>query len=175
MNRLLPALAVVALVLCAGFAAERYLKMAEAQEALDASILGLTEAQALSARHPEVFGAAGDSQQVSLKPLVQETGARHGIALAFLTETEKESGDGIRERSVLCRAVNVEQGKLIKFLFDLEKNGQGARLRELRLKPAPERSDMFQEAEGVLTIRSLSKTGKQAGDSDKSEGGKGAR
>jgi hypothetical protein len=174
MTRLMPALTIIILTLCAGFAVERYLKMSETQEALDAVIIDLTEAQALSARHPEVFGAAIDTQQASLKPLVQEIGARHGVSLAFLTETEKESGEGIRERSVLCRAVNVEQDKLVKFLFDLEKNGRGARLRELRLKPAPERGDMFQEAEGVLTIRSLGKTSKP-GSLGKDEGGKGAR
>ena len=169
MNRspLLPILLMLSFLLCAFFVIDRYLAMRNAETAFNDAVDDISQIQITIGKYPDVFGPKPKLASTPLKPLVQEASSHNGVTLAFLTETEKEIDEGVSERSVLYRANNVEQGKLVKFLCELEQRGEGARLKELRLKPSSERSGVFQEAEGVLSLRSLSKSSANSTGGDK--------
>ena len=152
MKRIFPAIVVAFFAAAAFFCIDRYVFMTSAKAALAEKQEGLAKAKQLYSANPHLFGTS-DKSKIELKVLVQEASARTGVSLSFLTETEKEIGDGIKEKNVQCRAVNVPQAKLVSFLADLESRSGGARIKELRLKPAAEQSDVFQEAESVLAVR----------------------
>ena len=138
------------------FAAQRYLTLAKAQEQSTQQIEDLTEAKALVERHPEVFqNPRRLATKGPLKILVQEASARNGIPLTYLAESEKDAGENMKERSVVCRAVNVDQTKFVSFLSDIESKTNGARIKEIRLKPSSERTGAYQEAEAVVAMRWL--------------------
>jgi hypothetical protein len=150
-----PVLFVVAIVLvAAAFAVDRYLAYRAAREERDASVEQLGAALGMLKGHPEDFGnRAGSARRVGLKTLVQESGARSGVTLVYVTESEKEAGKGLRERSVTARMGAVRQEKLVAFLSDVEERGGGAKVRELRLKPDKAQSGLYQAAECVVSLR----------------------
>jgi hypothetical protein len=146
---------VIAAVIAAGaFAFNRFMALEEAQAANALRMDELEEARHLVQSHPEAFGVNASAVAKSdLKGLVQQSSSRNGVVLMYLTETERDAGEKIKERNVVARAVNVPHAKLVAFLADLEKQGNGARIKEIRLKPATDRSDVYQEAETVLALR----------------------
>jgi hypothetical protein len=137
-----------------GFAFNRYMAMDEAQSSHTSRLEDLDEARHLFQSRPEAFGVnAGTAAKSDLKGLVQQSSSRNGVVLMYLTETERDAGEKIKERNVVARAVNVPHAKLVAFLADLENRGGGARVKEIRLKPALDHSDVYQEAEAVLALR----------------------
>jgi hypothetical protein len=151
---ILPSCSVALLLIATFFAVDRYAAMEEARTATTAAHEQLALAQDIAQRHPEAFGVnANHSAVADLKRLVQDSAARNGVSLLYLTETERDAGESIRERNVLARLVNVPHDKLVSLLADLETKGGGARIKEIRIKPSIARSDVYQEAEAVLTVR----------------------
>lgn len=151
---LFPACSVAAFVFATYFAVDRFAALDDARTASTLAQEQLASAQEMAHRHPEAFGLnANRGSSVDLKRLVQDSSARNGVSLLYLNETERDAGESIRERNVLARLVNVPHDKLVTLLADLETNGGGARIKEIRIKPSPARSDIYQEAEAVLTIR----------------------
>lgn len=146
---------IVAALIGAGiFAFERFMALDEARAAHALRMEELDEARHLVHSHPEAFGVnSAASAKTDLKGLVQQSSSRNGVVLMYLSETERDAGEKIKERNVVARAVNVPHAKLVAFLADLENRGGGARIKEIRLKPALDRSDVYQEAETVLALR----------------------
>jgi len=134
------------------FSADRYFAQKETNERLQASLAEVNDAQELAARHPKVFAQkSGDA--ADLKKIVQASGAKHSVAVVYLNETERESGDKMNERSVVVRVVNVQHPNFVRFLAEIEQLGQGARFKDIRMKPAEDRTGVYQEAEAVLALR----------------------
>jgi hypothetical protein len=155
----LPMIVTLAFIAASAFAINRYVALDEARCAATESKEQILEAQRLMNAHPEAFGdRSGNPAKSDLKRLVLDSGARNGIALRYLTETERDAGEKVHERDVLSRMINVPHDKLVLFLADLEANGSGARIKEIRLKPASDKSNVYQEAETVLAIRTLVET-----------------
>jgi len=140
----------VLLALGAGaFAAlERYSAYAPVQAQAELRQVQTEEAQRIGVAYPDAFGA--QAVPMPLKSTVQAAVARHGVSVTFLAESEKDLGKGLRERNVIARLVNVPQAKLVAFLADMEAQG-GARVKELQLKPAKDRSGSYEEAEAVVS------------------------
>jgi hypothetical protein len=159
---ILPIVSIVSVLLACGFAIERYGSMGEARAASTTAMEQVSKAQEMAWEHPEAYGVnANQGAKTDLKRMVQEAGARNGVSLLYLSETERDAGDSVRERNVMSRLVNVPHAKLVAFLADLESKGGGARIKEIRIKPALDRSDVYQEAEAILAIRWL--TPKESG------------
>lgn len=154
-------LVVGGVLISGGFAVEGALAAREAKEGRDAAVEEVREAVRLAARHPGAFGgetpAAGAE---ALKQLVQGSASLHSLYAAFLSENEKEAGKGQRERQVTARLKDADHKRVVAFLDDLEKRGGGARVRELRLRPSPDASDVYQEVEVVLAKRAAVPGGK---------------
>jgi hypothetical protein len=111
----------------------------------------LVEARTLIARNPELFAAdPRPASDLALKGLIQEAAARQGLQVGFLSETEKESGKGRREKQVSARLVRAPHAKLVPFLADLESRGQGALVKELHFRPTKELSDHYEDVEVLL-------------------------
>lgn len=118
----------------------------------DAALRKLREARTLALRHPSVFRA--DTSlfgEVPLKALVQNTARKHGLRIAFLSEMEREAGKGVRERLVSARFSGSPHSKFVLFLLDLEKEGAGAKVKELHLRPSKDTSDVYQDGEIVFS------------------------
>ncbi len=153
---LLPSLVVICLLGVSVFTGSRYAEYDAARTQLDESRALLHEAQSLTNSHPEAYGAnAAGGAKLDLKQLVQESGARNGISILYLSENERDAGESVRERIVLTRAVNVPHQQLVAFMADLESQGGGARIKEIRIKPKGDKADTYQEAEIVLAVRWL--------------------
>jgi len=157
--------AVAALVLATAvcFAVFEYVSYTEARDSFNDRMERLQDAQAMASKHSQIFRTGTATVRKDLKGLVQEVGAKNGISIIYLNETERDAGDMVRERNVVARAVNVPHAKLVTFLADLESRGNGARIKEIRLKPALDKSDVYQEAESVLAVRSVIESQLKAG------------
>lgn len=134
------------------FAADRYFAQRDMNERLNASLAEVHGALDLAARHPKVF-AQKNGEAADLKKIVQASGTRHGVAVVYLNETERESGDKMNERNVVVRIVNVPHPNFVQFLAEIERLGQGARFKDIRMKPSDERTGVYQEAEAILALR----------------------
>ena len=159
--------AIIICLLCAGslaLALDRYAAYAQGSSRLDATLESLAASRALRETHPLVFSTsqAAGSGKDRLKALVQDCGAKQGLGIAYLSEAEREVGKGAMERQVVCRAVGVPHDKLVKFLASLEAQGEGAKIKEIRLKPAKEKSGIYEEAEAVVAVRWLTPEGLKA-------------
>ena len=153
---LLPLLVVACLIGVSIFTVSRYAEYDAAQSQLEESRALIQEAQSLASNHPDAYGAnASGGTKLDLKQLVQESAAGNGISILYLSETERDAGESIRERNVLTRAVNVPHQQLIAFMAELEARGGGARIKEIRIKPKGDKTDTYQEAEIVLAVRWL--------------------
>ena len=153
---LFPSVVVICLISVSVFTGSRYATYDAAQSQLEESRALLQEAQTLATNHPEAYGSnASRGAKLDLKQLVQESGAKNGISILYLSETERDAGESVRERNVLTRAVNVPHPQLIAFMADLEARGGGARIKEIRIKPKGDKADTYQEAEIVLAVRWL--------------------
>jgi hypothetical protein len=149
-------LVLIALAIATAFAIDRYLAMTSAQELVNARVEMLSEAQQLAARQSGIFSpGAAKVQTTSLKTLVQDVNARHGLTVTYMNENERDIGDKIRERTVLTRSINVPHEKLIAVLAELESRSGGARMKEIRVKPSSDRTNLYDEVETVLALRSL--------------------
>lgn len=151
-----PVLVLALLAAASAFALNRYAEFDAARgDYSDAQDL-LQEAERLAHSHPEAYGVnAKGGAKLDLKQLVQESGAKNGISLLYLSESERDAGESIRERNILSRIVNVSHPQLVSFMADLEARGGGARIKEIRIKPKADKADVYQEAEVVLAVRWL--------------------
>jgi len=113
----------------------------------------VSEAKVLLSRHPDVFKptASRTPSDVSTKAIFQESSVRHGLQLEFLSEAERDGGKGKRERLLSARFVRAPHDKLVLFLGEVEARGGGAFLKEIHLRPSKEVSDLYEEAEVVLS------------------------
>jgi hypothetical protein len=134
------------------FAADRYFAHSELRRRLGDEFTQVQSSQDLAVRHPKVFERKA-VENTDLKSVVQLAGAKHGVVVAYLNETERESGDKMNERNVVVRAVNVGHKNFVQFLAEIEQQGHGARLKDIRLKPAEDRVGLYQEAEAILALR----------------------
>jgi hypothetical protein len=119
----------------------------------DRFVARLSEAQALLARHPDIFrgGAGAPAGDLPLKTVLQDASTKHGLQLGFLSEADKEAGKGRREKQVSARLVRAPHEKIVPFLADLEALGAGSVVKELHLRPSKEQSDLYEEAEVVFS------------------------
>lgn len=147
-----PTMLLLGVASSAFFAADRYLVQKELQGQLSDQYTQVQDSQNLAARHPKVFSQQ-QSQVSDLKTIVQSAGAKHGVAVVYLNETARESGDKMNERNVVVRAVNVAHPNFVRFLAEIEQLGRGAKLKDLRIKPSEERTNVYQEAEAILALR----------------------
>jgi hypothetical protein len=156
MKKFASALAILAFVLCTVFAIERYLLVTAHQRALEEARAELVSATKAFQANPLIFGEQRGSGRQDLKSVAQAASGRSGVPLMFLSEAERELSEGVRERTLVCRTANVKLSALVAFLSDLEASSKGARLKEIRLKQSPENSNLFSEAESVLSIKTIS-------------------
>ncbi|MCK6498651.1 MAG: hypothetical protein L6Q38_04135 [Nitrospira sp.] len=141
----------LAAVSAAAFAVDRYLAFAKGEAELEERIAALQDAKEIYQQASGAFGAAtAPTEDLPLKPLVQKAGAEAKVRLNYLSETEKDLGKGVHERSVVARTSDVPHATLVAFLAALEARGDGARIKELRLKPSKTQSGIYQDAECVL-------------------------
>jgi hypothetical protein len=147
------ALAALAVVAAGGFAADRYGAARAAREEREDAQRSLEKAVSLAAEHPRAFGpqAILPATDSALKTLAQEFAAGRNVTIGYLTESERETDKGRRERQVLVRLVNPGHPNLILFLQDLETRGGGARVKEIHVRPSREIPDAYEEAEIVLS------------------------
>ncbi len=156
MNRIaLGGLATIILVACATvFAAFKYVAMADARAQMELKSGQLENAKAMLQKNRGAFAGGGQNfTPAALKNLVQQSSAQHGVTIIYLNDNEKEIGEKVHECNVVWRAVNVKHSNLVLHLADLEARAGGAKIREIRLKPSPFISDVYAEAETVLTAR----------------------
>lgn len=153
MKQRLPTLLVaIAIILTATFALKKYLDFAAARAELTEKIGRLEDANAVYLQNSLIFSNSVRPAAPELKLLVQSSSTRNGVLLSYLTEMDKDVGEKVREHNVICRAINVSQPKLVKFLAELEAQGGGAKIKELRLKPAADRFDCYQEVDVVISV-----------------------
>jgi len=153
-NSRLSSWTLIGMVLSAGwFAADRGFSAFVRERERDQSLSKLIEARTLVTRHPEIFKEDGMRQggNQPLKPLLQESGTKHGLLVGFLSESEKEAGKGKRESQVSARLIRTPHEKLVRFLADLETRGSGALVKEIHLRPSKEVSDTYEDAEIVYS------------------------
>lgn len=137
-----------------GFSADRYAAARQAREEREEAQAALEKAVKLAADHPRAFGVhaitpvAGES---ALKTLAQEFATSRSVTIGYLTESERESDKGRRERQVLIRLVNAGHPNLILFLQDLESRGGGAKVKEIHVRPSRDVADAYEEAEIVVS------------------------
>lgn len=152
MRRFSSMLMLLVLVASALFAVDRYLAFDQRRSEFTNRTAELQEAKTIYRQAPESFGGAvGPAEDRPLKPLVQAASNQNRIRLNYLSETEKELGKGVRERSVIARTTNVPHAALVAFLAEVEAKGGGARIKEIRLKPSPTQSGVYQDAECVVS------------------------
>jgi hypothetical protein len=146
-------IAALGVVAAAAGASNRYAAAAAARAGREEVQQALVKAVALAAEHPRAFGpdAAAPMGDSSLKALAQEAAASRGVSLGYLSESERETDKGRRERQVLLRLVNAAHPNLVLFLQDLETRGGGAKVKELHLRPSREIPDAYEEVEVVLS------------------------
>ena len=149
-------LTLIALAVAAagGFAADRYSAARTAREERDEAQRALEKAVRLAAEHPRAFGphaVAPSSGESGLKTLAQEFATSRNVTIGYLTESERESEKGRRERQMIIRLVNAGHPNLILFLQDLENRGGGAKVREIHVRPSREITDAYEEAEIVVS------------------------
>ena len=143
--------ALLVLLGSAAFAVERGLAASRSREAREAAVAELAETLALAAKHPGAFGGpAPKAGESALKTLAQQASARRSLTLAYLSESEREAEKGRVERQVTLRLVAPGHAALVGLLQDLERDGAGARVKEIHVRPSPERSDLYEDAEIVL-------------------------
>ncbi len=146
------AMAAVLMIGGLGFAIERGIACAAVRDVRRAAVRELEEAIQLTARHPGAFGdQAPVAADAPLKSLAQEVAAKHGVAVAFLSESEREADGGRRERQVIVRLTHPAHRKLVGFLGELESRGGGARIKEIHVRPSSSKSDHYEEAEVVVS------------------------
>jgi hypothetical protein len=126
----------------AGFALERGMALAATREARATAFAELEDALALAARHPGAFGTTAP-EQAGLKALAQDLATKRGLAIGFLSESEREN-----ERHVAVRLVHPAHRNLVLFLGDLE--ARAGRVREIHVRPSTSKADHYEEAEIVV-------------------------
>lgn len=136
------------------FAIERYVAVSAQQAEIQKLRESLNGAKHLAADHPGAFrNAATPAGRASMKSLFQDASNRHGITVAYISEAVRDAGDKIKERTVTARATNVPHAKLVALLSDLETLGGGARVKEIRVKPAAVGNGIYQEVESIVAFR----------------------
>lgn len=168
--RALPALSFVLVLAAALFAVERYSAYAPLRAERTLRAAQLDEARRIAAANPEPFGSkAASAPSAGLKEMVQAAAARHNIPVTYLNESEKDLAKGVRETAVAARAANVPHASLVAFLGDLEARGGGARIKEIRIKPAKDRGGQYEEAEIVYAICRVAADARDRGTKERAE------
>jgi len=146
-------LAVLAVCIAAGIAADRMAVASSARREREAARESLRRAAALLVEHPQVFGPGASSRTggVSLKTLVEEAARIRNVSLGYLSETQRETDRGPQERQVLIRLLNAVHSNVVFFLQDLETRSCGARIKELHLRPSRVLPDTYEEVEVVVS------------------------
>lgn len=153
MRSLFSWLVLIGFLASAAFAVERYFAWQQFQAELENRTRELTETCRLVQAHPDAFGARHSPSDASLKTLAQQAGMRNGIVLNNLGENERDVGEKTKEHNVFSRMSNVPHAGLVAFLAELEAQGDGAKVRELRLTADAARSGIYKEVESTLSIR----------------------
>ena len=135
-----------------GFATDRFLVSRLVRQNRESAQRDLERAVFLISQHPGAFGWKGERQdEGSLKTVAQESAARQGVTIGYLSENERDTEKGRRERQVIIRLANAPHPNLIHFLQELEHRGTGAWIKEIHVRPSRENSDSYEEAEIVLS------------------------
>jgi hypothetical protein len=146
-----PFVVALAVLASAALAADRGLASRFSGKALEAALGDIREARALVERDPSAFGTPPPvGAQAELKTTVQQVGARHGLSIAYLSEGERDAGQGRREKQAVTRLVNAPHDKLVPYLAELERVCGNARVREFHLRPSREANGVYQEVEFTL-------------------------
>ncbi len=145
-------LGLLALLGAAGFMTQRLGALRLARTGRESAQTQLESALKLAAKEPGRFGtlAPASTPDGSLKPLAQELAAARSVSLGYLSENERDSDGGRRERQLVLRLLNAEHPQLVRFLEDIEARGGGARIKELHLRPSRELANAYEEAEVVI-------------------------
>jgi hypothetical protein len=147
----IPFVVALAFLASAALAVDRYLAVHFSKRAVESALTDVREARAQVERNPASFGTPPPAAaQSALKSIIQQTGARYGITVAFLSEGDKDAGQGVREKQAVARLVVASHGKLVPYLDELERVSGGARVRELHLRPSRDTNGVYQEVEFVL-------------------------
>ena len=146
-------LTLLVLLASTAFAVDRFLTYQQMRAELDNRTEELAETSRLIQAHSDALGSKRANVGSALKSLVQQAGARNGIVLNNLGENERDIGEKLREHNVFSRMSNVPHTRLVAFLAELEAQGDGAKIKELRLTPDPIHSENYKEVESTLSIR----------------------
>lgn len=146
----------IALLVAAGFATDRYLTMRTAAEASTSAIADLERAGGLlDQTRAQLTTDRGNEGVARLKQLIREGGGRNGIQPSFISEGEGDAGAGFREKIITFRYTEVPHANLVNLLALVEREGGGATFKELRLTPSERMPERYRNAECVLTWRCL--------------------
>jgi hypothetical protein len=146
--------AALLLAAAGGFAADRCSAARQAREEREEAQRSLEKAVKLASEYPRAFGphavapVAGES---GLKTLAQEFATSRSVTIGYLTESDRESDKGRRERQMIIRLVNAGHPNLVLFLQDLESRGGGAKIKEIHVRPSRDIPDAYEEAEVVVS------------------------
>jgi hypothetical protein len=156
-------MALSSLVACATgvYAACSYGGAREVERERESAERDLDQALRLIAQHPALFRsdlAGGGNGE--LKGIAQESASQRGVAIGYLSESEREVEKGRRERQVVIRLTNAPHPNLVLFLQELERRGAGCKVKEVHVRPSQEIPDAYEEAEIVLT-KTLASAGKE--------------
>jgi len=88
-----------------------------------------------------------------MKKLIQERSAKNGIRLGYLSESGGDAGRGFREKALTMRFGNVKHASLVTFLAEIERMGEGATFKEIKLRPSDKLDGCYASAECVVSWR----------------------
>lgn len=152
MVRLLVLVLGAAAAVAAGFLVDRIMVLDDLKSRREVALDHVREAGRLAALHPDAFDPSRESVgDLSLKTLVQEKGTKLSLGIAYLSEAEREAGRGWKERQAIVRLRQAPHGRLVSFLAELEREGRGARVKELRLRPSKEKTGVYEDTEIVFS------------------------
>ena len=135
----------------AALAADRFLAARSARARLEETAADYAKAARLAGDHADFFARKGTSPHDSiLKTLAREAGQKRGLNIAYLSESEREAGKGLKERQVTVRLVQATHPALVLYLDEVERGGAGARVKEIHLRPSAETTNAYEEAEVVF-------------------------
>jgi hypothetical protein len=153
-NRAFNWLVLVCFLAATAFAVDRFLAMQTAKARCENAIADLDRARSLLGSHSRPFvNAKGGDGTARLKRLIHDRSAQNGIRLGYLSENDGDAGKGFREKNVTMRFANVKHAPFVAFLTDLERMGNGATVKELKLRPSNTQAACYKSAECVLSWR----------------------
>jgi hypothetical protein len=153
-NRAFTWLVLMALLLSAAFAVDRFLAMHSASAECEGAIDDLRRANVLLSQQagPLTSAPSGD-RTTQVKRLIQERCQRNKINPGYQVDGEGEGGRGFRERTVTLRFYEVPHVQLVTFLSDMEQMGDGVTAKELKVNPSDRQPGFYKLAECILAWR----------------------